>query len=66
MKDKIERIISGILMWVGMWCFTRMYDYVDLYIPGHGKDEDAPVKGVTFSADEDYIDYVGEYEVKSK
>jgi len=55
-KETTGGIISSILMYIGIWCFTKIYSKVDVYSP----NED--VEGVTFTNDEGYLKHVGKYE----
>lgn len=52
----LQKIIQTILVNLGLWCFTRMYGLVDIYSP-NGEE----VEGITFSNNEDYIEYVSKY-----
>ncbi len=51
------RIVSNIMMHVSVFLITRVYKYVDVYSPD--KEE---VLGLTFTNDEEYLDYVSKFE----
>ena len=53
----IIRIYQTVLINIGLWCFTRMYSHVNIYSP-----DKKEVKGITFTYDKDYIEYVNKYE----
>ena len=50
---------QSFLMHVGLWCLTRIFSYIDVYVPDRITDE---VVAITFSNDEKYIKLVSKLE----